>query len=188
MMVNQVWMNLRRPMIIFLEIFDEDSLLHGYGKRTEQVRKTFRNCCLWVISSQTRIRLWTFVWYWLSPKTYITTIELKCKQLPKCSYSKLIEHSVSSTHLDIFDVLMAYDLYWIRNFHISRLHWTMWECYPDVKILSTMLDAARLRMFIKYIHCWAWKDHNISISRGAEPLLDGMKESSVCFIFPIVTR
>jgi len=36
-MFNQLGMNLRRLMTLFPEIFDEDSLLHGYGKRTEDV-------------------------------------------------------------------------------------------------------------------------------------------------------
>jgi hypothetical protein len=61
----------------------------------ENVRKTFRNCCLRAISSQTRIGLWIFISHWLPFETYITALELKCKQFPKCPYSTLIEHPVS---------------------------------------------------------------------------------------------
>jgi hypothetical protein len=48
-------------MTFFPEIFDDDSVLHGYGKRAGGVEKTSRNCCLQVISSQTRIDLWIFI-------------------------------------------------------------------------------------------------------------------------------
>jgi hypothetical protein len=40
-MFNQLRMNLRRPMTLFPEIFDEDSLLHGHGKRMEDVEELF---------------------------------------------------------------------------------------------------------------------------------------------------
>jgi hypothetical protein len=36
-MFNQLKMNLRRPMALFSETFDEDSLLHGYRKHTQDV-------------------------------------------------------------------------------------------------------------------------------------------------------
>jgi hypothetical protein len=62
-------------MTLFPEIFDEDSLLHGYDMDMdmdmdmdidididmENIRKTFRNCCIRAISSQTRIGMWIFI-------------------------------------------------------------------------------------------------------------------------------
>jgi hypothetical protein len=38
-MFNQLRMNLRRPLTVFLEMFDQDSLLHGYGKRPKGVEE-----------------------------------------------------------------------------------------------------------------------------------------------------
>jgi hypothetical protein len=40
-MFNQLRMNLRRPIVLFPEIFDEDSLLPGDGRRREDVQELF---------------------------------------------------------------------------------------------------------------------------------------------------